>query len=294
MNNTVGMNTDAISLCAYAKINIHLGVLGKCEDGLHAIESIFQRISIADYLSVAKVNGSRCCIVESPLMHLPTENTLTRAWHVFSSAAGVTAGVRIRLVKNIPAGSGLGGGSSDAAALLKVVNELFAVHCSDTELMSLALQVGSDVPFFLREAAGVVTGVGELFKPLHACVDCFGVLIWPGVQNSTKEAYRHLDEWRECGGGGSGLWGYDKLCRQYCQPIKSWCFANDFRQLLEQRYPVIGLVYTELQQHGADYVQVTGSGSSVYGLFASEHAAISAFNALKKKWSWCKMFVLLQ
>ena len=139
------MSADAVSLCAYAKINIHLKVLAKRKDGFHNLESIFQRISIADYLSLEKSSDSRSCTVESPLMPLPVGNTLTEAWKAFCNVSDVDTGVRVRLIKNLPAGSGLGAGSSDAAALLKAANELFAMPLSDSELTTLALQVGSDV-----------------------------------------------------------------------------------------------------------------------------------------------------
>ncbi|QSH92525.1 4-(cytidine 5'-diphospho)-2-C-methyl-D-erythritol kinase [Treponema medium] len=293
MNNASSMSADAISLCAYSKINIHLKVLAKREDGFHNLESIFQRISIADYLSITKLSGSHGCTVESPLLPLPAENTLTKAWKVFKSATGINAGIKVRLIKNLPAGSGLGAGSSDAAALLKGVNDLFEMPLSDSELTTLALQVGSDVPFFLRGAAGIVTGRGEVFKPIQARTDCFGILIWPDVQSSTKEAYSLLDKQKEMLFGGHEAWEYEKLIKQYHDPLGRWCFVNDFQPVLEQHYPVIGRVRKELCEQGAEFAQMSGSGSAVFGLFSSETLMASAFKVLAKKWSWCKPFLLL-
>ena len=108
MNNASSMSADAISLCAYAKINIHLKVLAKRDDGFHNLESIFQRISIADYLSIIKSGDSHGCTVESPLLPLPAENTLTKAWKAFQGITGINTGIKVRLIKNLPAGSGLG------------------------------------------------------------------------------------------------------------------------------------------------------------------------------------------
>ena len=286
MNNASSMSADAVSLCAYAKINIHLKVLAKRKDGFHNLESIFQRISIADYLSLEKSSDSRSCTVESPLMPLPVGNTLTEAWKAFCNVSDVDTGVRVRLIKNLPAGSGLGAGSSDAAALLKAANELFAMPLSDSELTTLALQVGSDVPFFLKSSAGIVTGRGEVFEPIRARTDCFGILIWPDVQSSTKEAYELLDKQKEA-------WGYEKLAAQYMAPFKTWRFVNDFQPVLEQRYPVIGRVRKELYEQGAAFAQMSGSGSAVFGLFSSESLMASAFQVLAKRWSWCKPFLLL-
>ena len=293
MNNASSMSTDVVSLCAYSKINIHLKVLAKRKDGFHNLESIFQRISIADYLSLGKSSVSYGCTVESPLLSVPADNTLTKAWEAFRNATDVDAGIRVRLIKNLPAGSGLGAGSSDAAALLTAVNKLFAMPLSDTELTALALQVGSDVPFFLKESAGVVTGRGELFEPIQARTDCFGILIWPDVQSSTKEAYSLLDQQKGMLSGEHEAWGYEKLVAQYQAPFKVWRFVNDFQPVLEQRYPVIAQARKELYEQGAEFAQMSGSGSAVFGLFGSENLMASAFQTLLKRWRWCKPFLLL-
>ena len=293
MNNASSMSTDVISLCAYAKINIHLKVLAKREDGFHNLESIFQRISIADYLSITKSNDSHICTVESPLLPLPAENTLTKAWEVFKGATDINTGIKVRLIKNLPAGSGLGAGSSDAAALLKGVNELFSMPLTDSELINLALQVGSDVPFFLREAAEIVSGRGEVFEPVQARTDGFGILIWPDMHSSTKEAYELLDKQKEMLAVEHDAWGYEKLINQYHAPFGTWRFVNDFQPVLEHQYPIIGQVHAELYDQGAAFAQMSGSGSAVFGLFESERLMASAFKVLAKRWSWCKPFLLL-
>ena len=287
------MNTDVISLCAYAKINIHLKVLKKREDGFHNLESIFQRISIADYLSITKADYSHHCTVESPLQPLPVNNTLTRAWDVFRKAVGITAGIKVRLIKNLPAGSGLGAGSSDAASLLRAVNELFEVRLCDAELVKLALQVGSDVPFFLKGSAGIVTGQGECFKPLKARNDCFGILIWPEVHSSTAEAYRLLDKRRKLQFNEDEAWGSEKLSALYQAPLEEWRFVNDFQPLLEQRYTTIAQACFDMYNQGAVFARMSGSGSAVFGLFRSERLMSTAFQALAEKWNWCKPFILL-
>ena len=293
MNNASSMSADVINLCAYAKINIHLKVLAKREDGFHNLESIFQRISIADYLSITKLNDSRICTVESPLLPLPAENTLTKAWEVFKGATDINTGVKVRLIKSLPAGSGLGAGSSDAAALLIAVNELFATSLSRSELIDLALKVGSDVPFFLSTPAGIVTGRGEMFEPLQARTDCFGILIWPDVQSSTKEAYSLLDKQKKRSADQCAAWGYEKLIRLYHAPFGTWRFVNDFQPVLEHQYPIIGQAHADLYDQGAAFAQMSGSGSAVFGLFESERLMASAFKVLAKRWSWCKPFLLL-
>lgn len=293
MNNAFPMSIDAISLCAYAKINIHLKVLEKRPDGFHNLESIFQRISIADYLSVIKSDGTDRCIVESPLMDLPEDNTIAHAWDVFQQAAAIKSGIKVRLIKNIPAGSGLGGGSSDAAALLRAVNELFEVNFSYDALHDLAVQIGSDVPFFLEETAGLVAGRGEAFKPLEPRMDCFGILIWPDTQSSTKEAYWLLDQARDMSTDSNAPWGDTQLQEHYYAPLHAWQFVNDFQAVLEVQHPAIAQACADLCECGASFVRMTGAGSAVFGLFERNTAMASAFTLLQKKWSWCKSFILL-
>lgn len=292
MDNASSMSADVVSLCAYTKINLHLKVLAKRDDGFHDLESIFQRISLADFLSVTKHDDSQCgCIVESPLMVLPAVNTITQAWDVFKAAAGVKYGIRVRVLKHIPAGSGLGAGSSDAASLLRAVNELFDVRLDKAELSRLALRVGSDVPFFLTDDdVSIVSGRGELFTPLTARSDCFGILIWPEVQSSTQDAYRALDKTVS---EQTVPFGIKKLCNSYYSTFTEWCFVNDFQPVLEVLYPVIAEACSDLYQQGAAFAQMSGAGSAVFGLFESNEAAAAACNMLGQKWRWCKPFILL-
>ena len=287
------MSIDAVNLCAYAKINIHLKVLAKRNDGFHNLESIFQRVSITDHLSVTKSDNALHCLIESPLLSLPEDNTIARAWHVFKKAAGIKNGIQVRLIKGIPVGSGLGGGSSDAAAVLTAVNELFDVRFSPLELHELALQIGSDVPFFLEKTAGIVTGRGDVFEPLKARSGCFGIVIWPDVMSSTNEAYRRLDQAAEIGDNGNKPWGSIRLQKQYYAPISTWQFVNDFQAVLGKYYPRIGQACVDLYEQGAVFVRMTGAGSAVFGLFEQETEIASAFRLLQKKWHWCKPFILL-
>lgn len=286
------MSAEVISLCAYAKINLHLRVLDRRADGFHNLASIFQRISVADYLSVEKLDDD-ICLVESPMMSLPQNNTLTCAWEYFRQAATLNKGIHVRLIKNIPAGSGLGGGSSDAAALLRGLNQLFDVRFSNNELQKIALQVGSDVPFFLGTVAAFVTGRGECCKALPPRTDCFGVLIWVGVKSSTPDAYRVLDErkmlFREADDGVN----YETVAAQYRMPLSEWRFVNDFQTVLEEQYPIITEALADLYGQGALFARMSGSGSAVFGLFATEEAMANAICVLKKKWKWCKPFILL-
>ena len=136
---------------APAKLNLHLKVLPKRQDGYHDIESIFQKIPLYDELLIEMVDNNYECQVSSPDFVLPLENTLTLAYKVFIAETGLTNGVKVSLKKRIPSGAGMGGGSSDAAAMLRGLQKLFNVSLSDAQLQRAASKIGSDVFFFLSD-----------------------------------------------------------------------------------------------------------------------------------------------
>ncbi len=284
------MIADTVSFAAPAKINIHLKVFEKRSDGFHDIESIFQRISISDYISVMKCTDIAGCRVESPLTPLPAVNTLTKAWEVFRNAVHTDTGAWVRVLKNIPAGSGLGAGSSDAASLLQGLNVLFKASLPQNQLLDMALQIGSDVPFFLGSAAAFVSGRGELLTPIKARSDYFGILICPDVHVSTKDAYNRLD---------AGMLDHSTeqppadIIVDYYKPAEEWQFYNDFQPVIEAEYSVVKSATMDLYAHGAVFAQMSGSGSSVFGLFKTEETMIAGFRCLSKKWIRCKPFLLL-
>lgn len=142
------MIKSAISLKAHAKINLHLEVLGKRSDGFHDIVSVFAPISLADELLMQRKPDKKECKVLSPLAELPAENTITRAYEEFKNFAGISEGVSVRILKRIPEGAGLGGGSSDAASVLRGLNDMFSTGLTEEDLRVIALKIGSDVPFF--------------------------------------------------------------------------------------------------------------------------------------------------
>ncbi|MDR1748509.1 MAG: 4-(cytidine 5'-diphospho)-2-C-methyl-D-erythritol kinase, partial [Spirochaetaceae bacterium] len=158
---------------APAKLNLSLRVLplhtaqGGRTDGYHDIESLFQRISLKDTLEISAGGQQGECVIESPLMTLPVNNTITAAVAEFRRYTGIKDGLHIKVMKHIPDGAGLGGGSSDAAAVLRGLNQLFEAGLSVQVMLSLGAAVGSDVPFFLSSPCAVVTGRGEKLTPLE-------------------------------------------------------------------------------------------------------------------------------
>ncbi len=285
---------ESIRVTAPCKINLHLRVLAKRADGYHGIESVFQLVSLADGLSVSVSGPLGSCAVISPSMALPPVNTVSRAVELFRAETGVRDGIAVELDKRVPAGAGLGGGSSDAAATLVALDRLFGTGLSRETLARLAAGIGSDVPFFIEGGAAVVEGRGERVTPIAARNDLHGVLIWPAVHSSTAEAYGLVDSWQAEGRESGIEWpGVADLPGIYRLPVESWAFRNGFTAPLEARYPVIGDARVALVDQGALFAEMSGSGSTVFGLFADRETAEAAQTRLSTHWKHCVKFLLL-
>ncbi|MBR5866344.1 MAG: 4-(cytidine 5'-diphospho)-2-C-methyl-D-erythritol kinase [Spirochaetaceae bacterium] len=277
---------------APAKVNIGLRVLPGREDGYHGIESVFQCVPLYDVLYVKQTADFGCgCTVSCDGMTLPEENTLTLAYKAFSDVAGVSKPINVCLEKHIPAGAGLGGGSSDAAALVNALEYMYNVSLSIEDRWNIASKVGSDVFFFLSPEAmksqcALVSGRGEIVKAFPSRQDLFFVLICPEVHSSTKDAYCLVDNWY----APDWLWSgpaYSSLVDEYNSDVKSWSFINSFETPLVKRFSQIGEALQDLKNAGAEYVQMSGSGSAVFGVFESSVLADNAAFDLRKKWKRC-------
>lgn len=293
--------TDSVRVSAPCKINLHLRVLGARPDGFHDIESVFQLISLADDIELSRTGAPLSCEVVSPRMELPPSNTVTAAVERFRELTGITDGVRVRVTKRVPSGAGLGGGSSDAASTLVALDRLFGTNVPPEELAVIAAKIGSDVPFFLTGGAAVVEGRGERITPIRARTDLTGVLVWPGVASPTGPAYALVDRYRAEGreGESAGLDGtpaWPKVAdleRWSFGTLRNWPFRNSFTAPVEEAIPVIRDVRLGLLEAGADFAEMSGSGSSVFGLFENEAVADSACRSLSTQGKFCVKFLLL-
>ena len=272
---------------APAKLNLTLKVLPKRADGFHNIESIFQKIRLCDELTVAR-SASAGCSLQVHGMELPAENTVQKAFSLFTEVAKIREGVSVDLVKHIPSGAGMGGGSSDAAALLRALNSLFSAGVPDEILVEIAGKVGSDVPFFLYGDCAVVSGRGEVVRPICGRRDLSFVVICPDVHSSTKEAYALVDEWSMNNSVSKVDWpSLDELEGIYNKPVGEWNFANSFTQPLINRYPEIQGALAAITDSGADFADMTGSGSTVFGVFEAKEKAQDAYNRLASCFEHC-------
>lgn len=263
-------------LAAPAKVNLFLRVLGRRPDGYHEIESLFAPISLSDRLSLTATAepGVR---LACPGSGLPEDesNLAFRAARLFLEAAGSDGGLDVILTKRIPVAAGLGGGSSDAAAVLRGANQLFGRPLSQSRLEELALRLGADVPFFIRGRPALARGVGELLEPVE--VPPFHLaLVNPGFEVSTAWVYGRLDR---------PLTGAPPLVRMTGLKVESFSeiepLGNDLEAVVEEAFPVVRELRLGLLAAGANLARMSGSGPTVFGLFESRDQAERALASLK-------------
>ena len=285
----------SLTVQAPAKINLGLRVFPKRADGYHEIESIFSTVNLCDSITVQVLDQKDVCKVDCEGMVLPQENTFTKAYKAFCVLTGIRENVHVKVKKHIPAGGGLGGGSSDSSSFIKSIDSLFGTQLSDSDLLDIAGQVGSDVYFFTRALVekdrlksndslftAIVRGRGELITPIESRNDFSILLVFPGVQVSTKDAYalvdsslkwnpedRHSDAELEC---------------LYKKPIREWFFSNDFAAPVAEKYPRVRQALDELSKVGSDFVDMSGSGSTVFAVFEDRNKAEAAYRTLAMQW----------
>lgn len=257
---------------AYAKINLGLNIVRKLEDGYHDIETVFHRINLFDTLefSASDIISMEC---DNPEIPVNEYNLCIRAAKLLTMKYGINKGIHIRLQKNIPIGAGLGGGSSDAAAVLLHLPTFFGGEINKSELKDIALNLGSDVPYFLEDGTAYATGRGEKLEYFKLDIPYWILLVYPRIHISTAWAYKNikLNTNRSERDLKSLLQEYIHLPNKLSEYIK-----NDFERVVYDEYPQIKKLKIDLYESGADFVQMSGSGSSIYAFFKDEDTAKSS------------------
>ena len=259
---------------ANAKINLGLKILGLRRDGFHDILSVFQTIDLCDRLVFRPAaRGQIALACDDAALSVGPENLVHRAVVAFRDYTGMDRGVEIALEKRIPMGAGLGGGSSDAAAVLRALNRMWEAGLSERELRDMGARLGSDVPFFVRKnGTAIVTGRGEQLRYVRWSADVVYVLVWPGFEVDTGWAYANHKK---------PLTGYSKYDRFFnsvnfdgLSVADLFCHVeNDFLPLVMQTHPETGDILSRLMDAGALVASMSGSGSTLYGAFASRAVA---------------------
>ena len=255
---------------AYAKINFGLRILGRRPDGYHDLETVFHQINLYDELEFRLHENT--VILSTSLKELPSgeSNLCVRAAQLLRDLTGTRDGAEITLRKNIPLGAGLGGGSADAAATLLGLTNLWNLDVSVSELHSLALSIGSDVPFFLTGGTAYATGRGELLEPLAVNLPYWIIVVTPPIHVSTAWAYKSL-QGREFGERKdlrrvlmTHMHEPETLARE---------LVNDFEESVFASHPEIMRIKERMLELGADCALMSGSGASVFSLARSEATA---------------------
>lgn len=265
-----------------AKVNLHLEVGPQRADGYHEIMTLVQLVDLHDDIFVERCRQSTIIIDGMP--HLPVErNLMHKAVSLFQSKTRMHGGIRIWIDKRIPEGGGLGGGSGNAAALLRTLNAMTDNSLSDDELRQMAAAVGSDVPLFIGSAASLVTGRGDRVRHIEPRCGISGLLVAPHVHIETRAAFSALDEQR-VGGRSFPVLGAGEVLRRYRnEPVEKWGFRNDFQQMAESLHSEIAQARRMLEGTGADFVGLTGSGACVFALFDRPRACGRAADVLRER-----------
>ncbi|UCG37788.1 MAG: 4-(cytidine 5'-diphospho)-2-C-methyl-D-erythritol kinase [bacterium] len=266
-----------IRILAPAKVNLRLKVLGRRPDGYHDIESLVQKISLYDRIAISRAREPGIRIACSdPTIPCDAGNLAFRAARAIMDEAGVRdSGVFIQLEKQIPHGAGLGGGSSDAAAVLLGLNTLLGLSIPRSRIEELAAQIGADVPLFLHPSPAVISGRGETVRPAPVWVNAVFVVVFPGFPVSTKWAYSNFRLTKE-----PDKYTISALYRTESGqlPPNRWgdLLVNDLEAVVVSRHREIGRCKEGLVDLGARASLMSGSGSAVFGLFEDRQTAEQA------------------
>lgn len=272
---------DTISLKALAKINLGLDVVRRREDGYHEVRMVMQTIHLYDRLEMEKT-ATPGIELSTNLSYLPVnENNLVyRAGKLLMDEFGIAEGIKVYLNKRIPVAAGMAGGSTDAAAMLYGMNELFELGLSREQLMERGVKIGADVPYCLMRGTALAEGIGEKLTPLAPMIKCPVLIAKPPISVSTKFVYQNLKL-----DADTKHPDIDRLIKDIrAQDLGA--IAGDMGNVLESvtipNYPVIAQIKEQMMASGAINAMMSGSGPTVFGLFEEEETAQAAYQKMKE------------
>jgi 4-diphosphocytidyl-2-C-methyl-D-erythritol kinase len=246
------------------KINLGLSILAKRADGYHELETVFYPIAISDALEI--LPSANLTMTQSGIAVPgdPAQNLCLKAYHLLKKDFPTLPAVQMHLHKNIPMGAGLGGGSSDGTSTLLILNQQFSLGLNDQQLIDYASQLGSDCPFFVYNKACHATGRGEILKPITLDLSNYQfLLVHPGVHIATAWAFQQLNPNIKS----------ESIQAIIEKPITDWknTLINDFEAPVFKAEPKLSVIKDQLYQLGAIYASMSGSGSSLFGIFSKGH-----------------------
>ena len=273
-----------LKVTARAKINWSLDILGTLESGYHAMDMLMGSVSLADELFLEQADKLSLSVSGNPAVSAE-DNLVMRAAATLRGLTGFAGGAAMDLRKRIPHGAGMGGGSADAAAALLGLNRLWNLGLSQETLHGIAQTLGADVPFFLTGGLARIGGFGEIVQPLPPMPETRLVILQPCKPQATKEVFARYDTLLRVVHPHTDA-ARQALLRADFETLRKTA-GNVLRQALEPSFPQIAEGIAALDSCGADYAEMTGSGSAVFGAFASASAAAAAYQTLRKRWNKC-------
>ena len=283
------MDRSSLTLPSFAKINLHLQVIGRRPDGFHDLCTVFQTISLHDTLTISADDDMRMTCGDDRIP-ADEQNLVVRAALELKKELGISLGALIHLEKRIPAPGGLGGGSSNAAVTLLGLNRIWNANVPIERLHTVAERLGSDVPFFLYGGTSLGMGRGEVVEPISEFTEKYMLVVAPNVAVATRDAFKRLM--------ARALTKQEsKRILQICRfdleaaDFKYTAFKNDFEISVFAAYPEVERVKNTLLELGAERAMLSGSGGSVFAVFEKEETRQTALKALDTEVNWRKFAV---
>ncbi len=271
---------DALTLLAPAKINYLLDVICKRPDGYHDLRMIMQRVNLCDEITMTLTNTPEINVVcNSKGAPDGPGNIAWKAARALLDYTGSSNGIRIEVIKNIPVAAGLGGGSSDAAAVLMGMNELMQCGLTDQKLMEIGCTLGADVPFFIFKKTAIAEGIGERLTSLSKTPKCWILLINPRIHVSTAWVYRSLQLT-----SNKNLATLPEFFESIDQVVS--ILSNDLESVTIPAFPIIADIKSKLINLGASGSMMSGSGPTVFGVFNNFYCAETARREITKDTNW--------
>jgi 4-diphosphocytidyl-2-C-methyl-D-erythritol kinase len=265
---------------AYAKINLGLDVVRRLENGYHEVRMIMQSISLCDFLEIEKAAGGIQLFTDSPTLSCGSDNLVYRAANLIMQDCGIRDGLKIMLRKRIPSAAGMGGGSSDAAETLLLINTLFELGLSLEKLQALGLQLGADVPYCLLGGTALAQGIGEILTPLPSAPEYTVIIAKPDFDVSTKYVYEHLclDE-RTI---HPDITGMVQAIRSSDRQGMLLGMGNVLENVTMSAFPVLRQWKDQFMELGAAASLMSGSGPTIFALFDTQNTAELAMAQFQK------------
>ncbi len=264
---------------APAKVNLHLEVLRRREDGYHEVETVLQTVEIFDELRFRVTKGPIHVHCDHPSVPIDRSNLCHRAAKLVKTHYGVSGGVEIELTKKIPVAAGLGGGSSDAAATIAAVSRLWGLHLDAEEQEKLASKLGADVPFFVRGGTQLARGIGDELTPLHARGVGSYLIVTPKLEVSTAWVYSQLRMGLTHTCPKVNLQTIKALLSRF--PERRWVGFNRLSEVVFPEYPKVQRLFLQLEETDPQLVLLSGSGPSLFAVYPDDEAAHRAVDELE-------------